>query len=139
MPSSTVLARSEDRHQCRNEDEAHDGIRQRLAHARRVREQKVTLQQFELFVGYACLRQQAEARVDAVCGFAHRDDLIHQRTRGGNATAVVRRQAQGNRALINAPQRCQRQLAGANLQDIRHQSIIGKLSPCSRAQAMALS
>jgi hypothetical protein len=73
----------------------------------RVREQKIALQQLELFGGYARLRQQAEARVDAVGGLAHGDDLLHQRARGGNAAAVVRRQAQGNRPLVDAPQRRQ--------------------------------
>ncbi len=57
------------------QDQAHHRIRQRLAHARRVRQQEVLLQLLELLARYAGLRQQAEAGVDAVCRIAGRDDL----------------------------------------------------------------
>jgi hypothetical protein len=42
---------------------------------------------------------------------------------------------------VNSPQHRQRELPGAHLQNIGHFgcSIIGSFSPCSRAQAMAMS
>ena len=39
------------------EDQAHDGVRQRIADARRMREQQIALQQLELIGRYAGLRQ----------------------------------------------------------------------------------
>jgi len=74
------------------EDQADDGVGQRIAYARRVREQEVALITLELFGRYASLGQQAKAGVDAVRGVADRDDLIDQGTGNGNAAAVMRRQ-----------------------------------------------
>ena len=60
------------------ENQPHDGIGKRIAHAGRVRQQQIPLQQLELLVGDARLRQQSESRIDAVGRIAARDDLVHQ-------------------------------------------------------------
>ncbi len=61
------------------EDQTDDGVGQRVAHARGMREQQIALQQLELLGRYAGLGQQTEARVDAVGRVAGGDDLVHQR------------------------------------------------------------
>src|ERR1700722_20725304 len=101
-----------------SEDQAHYGVGQRIAYARGVREQEIALQELELVVRNASLRQQAESRIDAVCRIAAGDYLVDTGTGDGNAAAIVGRQAQRDRLLVNAAQRRQRQLAGAHLQDI---------------------
>ena len=87
------------------ENQAHDGVGQRIADARGVREQQIALQQLELLGRYAGLRQQAEAGVDAVGGVAGRDDLVDQGARRRDAAAVARRQPQCDGLLVDSPQR----------------------------------
>ena len=52
-----------------------------LADPGRVREQQISLQQFELLVGNSRLSEQAESRIDAVGDIAAGDDVFHQRAR----------------------------------------------------------
>jgi hypothetical protein len=73
------------------QDQPHDGIGQRIADARGVREQQIALQQLELIGRDARLREQAEAGVDAVGGVAGAT-IIDQRGRGRDAFAVRSRE-----------------------------------------------
>ena len=86
-----------------SQSQAHHCIRQRIAHARRVRQQQISLQQFELFGGYAGLGEQTETRVDAVGRFPGGDDLVHQGARRRDSSAIVRRQTHHRRLLVDAP------------------------------------
>ena len=54
------------------ENQPHHGVGKRIAHARRVRQQQIPLQQLELLVGYAGLREQSESGIDAVGDIAAR-------------------------------------------------------------------
>ena len=66
---------------------------------------------------------------------------VSDTTGDGDAAAVARGQSQSDRSLMNSPQHGERELPGANFQNIGHLgcSIIGSFRPCSRAQAMAMS
>ena len=61
-----------------------------FADTRGVRQHQIALQQLELLVGDAGLREQAEAGIDAVGRIAARDDLVDQRRRRCDARAVLR-------------------------------------------------
>ena len=126
------------------ENQTHHRIRQRFADARRVREQKVPLQELEFLRRYAGLREQAEAGIDAVSRIADRDDFVDQRARRSDATAVRSAEMQVRGLFVELSQHRQRQLPGAQVERAGHVrvarsgSIIGKSRPCSRAQSMAI-
>ncbi len=94
-----------------SENQPHDGIRQRIAHARRVRQQQIPLQQFELLGGYAGLREQSETRIDAVGRIA-----------GSRRSCPPRR----------SPTRCERDRAADKLQ---HRRLLVDSPQCRQRQA----
>ena len=129
------------------EDQPHDRIRQRLADPRSMRQQQVSLEQFQLFGRNARLREQPEARVDTVGGIARRDDPIDETARRDDACAIGGAELQGDRPLVDTPQRGEREFTGADRHGLgprvlgrRHygRSIMGRFRPCSRAQSIAI-
>ena len=125
--------------------EPHHRIRQRSADARGVRQQQIALQLLELIVRDARLREQTEAGVDAVGRCAGRHDPLDETARGRDARAILRTEPDGRRALVDPPQYGQGERACADVDDLAHlldafwsESIIGRSSPCSRAQSTAI-
>ena len=102
------------------ENQPDDGVGQGVADAGRVRKQEISLQQFELVRGYARLCEQPEARVDAIGGVAGRYDPVDQRGGCRDPLAVVRREAEHGRLLIDPPQAGQAHLARMHLGDVDH-------------------
>ncbi len=119
-----------------------DGIGQRLPDAGRMREQEIALQLGQLIVGDAGLREQPEARVDPVGRMTGRHDLIHACRSGCDARAVGFAHAQRGRCLVDLPKRRQGEAPRGHFDRGVHgrccDPVMGRSSPCSRAQSMAI-
>ena len=121
--------------QLEHDHQPRDVARQRLAEARAVRQDQVGLQLGEPVVGNARVGEQAEAGVDAVDRLAAGDDALD---RGGGVGDALHR-ASSRRAARARPD------AGAASRDRLpgrielHAPTIGRSSPCSCAQSIAMS
>ena len=133
-------AREAAREACRlqHQDHAHRRVRERRADAGRVRAHEVELQRREFVVGDPCLRELAEAGVDAVERLAGREPRAHRRERRLDGAPPALGEGKRIRAARDAAQVRERDRTGLQ-RERRHQRTDGRSRPCSCAQAIARS
>ncbi len=110
---------------------AHDVDRQRLADARRVREDQVALDLAQLVVVDALLRQRAKAGVDAVEHLAARHRLLERGARGRELRLRARPQRDPRRPARRRRERLDRQRPTVDDQLV-HAAIVRRASPLAR-------
>ena len=136
-----------ERHQLRQDHEAHDPVAEILAHPRRVRANDVLLELGELFVADPHVGEMPAAGVDPIDGPASLDRCFDRVRGGGDPPPRPAAEDDGHLVQPRFAQDCERD---RRLADLYPHSLflipyslmpgtMGRLSRCSRAQAMASS
>ena len=144
LDADTRVAAGE-RHQLRQDHEAHDAVAEILAHPRRVRANDVLLELREFVVADSDMGEMPAAGVDPINGAASLDRFGDRLRGGGNSSTGAIAKRHGYLVQPGFAQDFERNRRLADLYphsfppDSLMPGTMGRLSRCSRAQAMASS